>query len=94
MESQMMPEPTNDGERFSLDLPFWINGTLDVDDRIWMQEYLRAHPECELDVRFARLLHENAQSITAPSAEHERIESLLRSLNDTPAPPPKRLGRR
>lgn len=88
-----MSEPTSDGERFSLDLPFWINGTLDADARRWMEDYLRTHPECEEDVTFARLLQEHVLSIKSPTPEDERIRILLQGLKH-PTPPLKRLGRR
>lgn len=53
-----MPERNDDRERFSLDLPLWLNCTLDKESARWMEAYMAAHPECVAEYRFTRDLDE------------------------------------
>jgi len=89
-----MSDRTPDRERFSLDLPFWLNGTLDADNSRWMEAYLRAHPECDGEHQFARNLLQLTRSLGSPIPEEERLESFRIRLRSTLPPPAKRLDRR
>lgn len=68
-----MPERNDDRERFSLDLPFWLNGTLDKESALWMEAYMAAHPECAAEYRFTRDLGELLQTENSPIPEEVRL---------------------
>lgn len=72
-----MPERNADRERFSLDLPFWLNGTLDKDSARWMEAYLAAHPECAAEYRFTRDLGELLQAEESPIPEEVRLAQFM-----------------
>lgn len=72
-----MPDRTPDRERFSLDLPFWLNGTLDKNDALWMEAYLQAHPECQAEYRFVHDLRELDRSDHSPIPEEERLAQFM-----------------
>lgn len=72
-----MPERNADRERFSLDLPFWLNGTLDKESARWMEAYMAAHPECAAEYRFTRDLGELLQAEESPIPEEVRLAQFM-----------------
>lgn len=75
-----MPERNAERERFSLDLPFWLNGTLDKESARWMEAYLAAHPECAAEYLFTRDLGELLQAEESPIPEAERLAGFRAKL--------------
>jgi hypothetical protein len=55
--------------RFDEMVAFYVNGTLDADDRAWFEGYLTAHPEAASEVEWYRSLqrriHDNAPAVPA-----------------------------
>lgn len=72
-----MPEHNADRERFSLDLPFWLNGTLDKESARWMEAYMATHPECAAEHRFTRDLGELVQAEESPIPEKVRLAQFM-----------------
>jgi hypothetical protein len=55
--------------RFDELVAFYVNGTLDADDRAWFESYLKEHPEAASEVDWYRSLqrriHDNAPAVPA-----------------------------
>jgi hypothetical protein len=56
-------------QRFDELVPFYVNGTLGADDRVWFERYLKEHPEAASEVDWYRSLqrriHDNAPAVPA-----------------------------
>jgi anti-sigma factor RsiW len=75
-----MVEP--DRQRFSELLPFYVNGTLDSADRIWMEDYQAQHPETHAEVQFTLALQSVARNVRSPVPEAESLRRLLAAWHD------------
>ena len=55
--------------RFDEMVAFYVNGTLDADDRAWFESYLKEHPEAASEIEWYRSLqrriHDNAPAVPA-----------------------------
>lgn len=76
-----MAKPPMDQQRFSELLPFYLNQTLDADDKASMEQYLANHPEARLELKFDEFLRDAAKSIKPPRPESERLNELMRRLD-------------
>lgn len=58
-----------DKDHFDELLPWYVNGTLAQDDRMWVDEFMRRHPDAASEFRMQQMLrttlHENAAAIPA-----------------------------
>ena len=86
MGLRKMSESQMSRERFDLLLPFYLNGTLDSDERQWMQHHVQTHPEAEQALRFAQQLQRVvvAEGQTMQPAQH-RVDRLLARAWPQPA---------
>lgn len=69
-----------DDRRFQDLLPYWINGAIEGDDRMFMENYLNRHPQAAAEVKFAHLTRAAMLDIGSERAEDEGLERLLRQL--------------
>ena len=83
-----MPEKDNDQQRFSDLLPFYVNDTLGLDERVWMEGFLANHPELENEKRFVEHLAKLTQETASPIPEEERLERFLNQWHEERSPPP------
>ena len=56
-------------ERFEELLPWYVNGTLEAEDRAWVEQYMKDHPEVRAELEWfgslQRRMHENAPTVPA-----------------------------
>jgi hypothetical protein len=56
-------------ERFEELLPWYVNGTLEAEDRAWVEQYMKDHPEVRAELEWfgslQRRMHENAPMVPA-----------------------------
>jgi hypothetical protein len=56
-------------ERFEELLPWYVNGTLKAEDRAWVEQYMKEHPEVRAELEWfgslQRRMHENAPTVPA-----------------------------
>lgn len=70
-----------DALRFSELLAFYLNGTLNEQDRHFVEQYLREHPEADAELQFAGLLQTRLTAITpSTSASSKGLDRLLADL--------------
>lgn len=74
----MKPED-NDLLRFQTLLPFYLNNTLNLDERHFVTTYLYTHPEARAFLKFDDALH---SSIKAQTFEFEESQGLKRLLTE------------
>ena len=72
-----MPDKDNDQQRFSELLPFYVNDTLGLDERTWMEGFLANHPELKNEKRFVEHLAKLTQDTASPIPEPKRLEHFL-----------------
>lgn len=72
-----MPEQTQDEQRFTELLSFYVNDTLGAEDRAWMDAYLAAHPELHNEKRFVEKLAKLSRETVSPVPEQQRLEQFL-----------------
>lgn len=72
-------------ERFQDLLPWYVNGTIDDDDRLWMDQYLTAHPQAQAEVNWYQSLQQRMRdSIPAVPATLGLAQTLARIRGDQP----------
>ena len=84
-----MPDTTQDYEKFSEQLPLYVNGTLDPDERAWVDAYLQTSSKAQGDLKLSQLMSEAINSYTSPVPESVRLSRLLTSWHasrDKPSP--------
>lgn len=64
-------------QRFAELLPFWANGTLNVADRQWVEDYRRQYPETQAEIEFLAQLQASSQSVTSKVPESQRLKRVL-----------------
>ena len=69
-----------DEQRFALNIPFYVNGSLDDDEHTWMELYLAKHPEWQISVQHAQHHRAYSQSIRSHIPAAERLTRLLKKL--------------
>jgi hypothetical protein len=72
--------------RFDELLPFYVNGTLGNDDRLFVERWLREHPGADVELRWARSLQQRLQEdVVAVSSEvgMERAMQRIRAERPT-----------
>jgi predicted nucleic acid-binding protein len=52
--------------RFDELLPFYVNGTLNADDRVWIEHYLREHPQAANELSWLRSVQTMTQEEVVP----------------------------
>jgi hypothetical protein len=73
--------------RFDELLPFYVNGTLDADDRAWVEAWLREHPKSEAELRWYESLRAKLiEDAPAVSSEVGMERALQRIRTEGPAP--------
>ena len=72
-----MPDTTRDHERFSDQLPLYVNGTLEPDERAWMDAYLQANTKAQGELKLTELISATVNAYKSPVPEGERRARLL-----------------
>jgi hypothetical protein len=73
--------------RFEELLPFYVNGTLDENDRAWVDGYLREHPAAAAELDWTRSLQARIhEDVPAVSSEVGMERALRRIHSEGPAP--------
>lgn len=79
-----------DQERFDTLLPWYVNGTLVNNDRIWMEDFVRLHPEAASELRLQQriqtALHENAAAVPADIGLHKLMQRVRQDKQAAPVP--------
>lgn len=76
-----MSETNAERRQFAQLLPFYINQTIAVPERVWMEDYLRHHPEAQHQLQFERLLHETTRQTASSVPEAQRLAKLLDAVH-------------
>ncbi len=85
-----MNAPQTDDRRFDENVPFYVNGSLDVQEREWMDNHLAAHPHKRHEIEQAHQERLHSQLLQSEIPESERLARLYRELRWSQAPvPPK-----
>ena len=75
--------------RFDELLPFYVNGTLGAEDRVWIDTYLRDHPNAENELRWLRSVQATTrEEAVAVSSEVGLERAMQRIRADRPAVSP------
>lgn len=75
-------ENYNDHQRFRTDLPFFVNGTLSLQDQAWMKSYLERFPNAQGALAFEQSLYATLQD---PQEDIPYDEKLKRFLDEMPS---------
>ena len=68
-------------------LPFYVNGTLDDDEREQVERYLQAQPEAQAEVQWLRSLQTRVREDVPPVSSEVGLERALRRIHtEGPAP--------
>jgi hypothetical protein len=67
--------------RFDELLPFYVNGTLNADDRAWIEHYLREHPLAANEVNWLRSVQATTQNEAVPVSSEVGLERALRRIH-------------
>lgn len=85
-QEKMTPEQ----DRFDTLLPWYVNGTLNNNDRTWMEGFVRLHPEAGSELRLQQkiqtALHENAAAIPADIGLDQFMQRVRQDRRAAPAP--------
>ena len=70
-------------------LPFYVNGTLDADERTWIESYLREHPPAENELRWLRSVQAMTQEEAVPVSSEVGLERAMQRIRgERPASSP------
>lgn len=69
-----------DEQRFVLNIPFYVNGSLDDEEKKWMELYLAQHPQWQISVQHAQHHRSYSQSIRSYFTAEDRFARLLKKL--------------
>jgi anti-sigma factor RsiW len=67
--------------RFDELLPFYVNGTLNADDRTWIEHYLREHPLAANELHWLRSVQATTQQEAVPVSSEVGLERALRRIH-------------
>jgi hypothetical protein len=82
----------NNISRFDELLPFYVNGTLGEDDRLFVERWLHEHPSADVELRWARSLQQRLQEdVVAVSSEVGLGRALQRIRAEQPKAAPAAL---
>lgn len=68
--------------RFDELLPFYVNGTLNADDRTWIEHYLREHPLAANELNWLRSVQATTQKEALPVSSEVGLERVLRRIHN------------
>ena len=85
MGMDQTPHPPSARERFESLVPFYVNGTLGLEDRAFMQDCLQRHPDWADDLAFAGHIRQAMRAL-APEERPDarRINRLLQRWKEEP----------
>jgi hypothetical protein len=66
--------------RFDELLPFYVNGTLGDDDRLFVERWLREHPGADIELRWARSLQQRLQEDAVAVSSEVGLERALQRI--------------
>jgi hypothetical protein len=66
--------------RFDELLPFYVNGTLGDDDRLFVERWLREHPGADVELRWTRSLQQRLQEDAVAVSSEVGLERALRRI--------------
>lgn len=66
--------------RFDQLLPFYVNGTLGADDRLWIESYLREHPLAADELSWLRSVQQVTQDDMVPVAADVGLERAMQRI--------------
>ena len=67
--------------RFDELLPFYVNGTLNTDDRTWIEHYLREHPLAANELNWLRSVQATTQQEAVPVSSEVGLDHALRRIH-------------
>lgn len=80
----------NNRTRFDEMLPWYVNGTLAADDRVWFEQQLERHPElgaeCQWTQSLQQKMRESAPEVTAELGFDRLMARIRHERETTPAP--------
>ncbi len=66
--------------RFDELLPFYVNGTLNADDRLWIEHYLREHPQAANELNWLRSVQAVTQEEAVPVSSEVGLERVIHRI--------------
>ena len=66
--------------RFDELLPFYVNGTLNADDRVWIEHYLREHPLAANELHWLRSVQTVTQQEVVPVSAEVGMERAMQRI--------------
>jgi len=72
--------------RFDELLPFYVNGTLDDNDRAWVDEYLREHPKSAAELQWYRTLQDTMQRDAPAVSAEVGLDKVMARIRGERAP--------
>ncbi|HET9205105.1 MAG TPA: hypothetical protein VFO28_02630 [Burkholderiaceae bacterium] len=72
--------------RFDELLPFYVNGTLDDNDRAWVDEYLREHPKSSAELQWYRTLQDTMQRDAPAVSAEVGLDKVMARIRGERAP--------
>jgi hypothetical protein len=66
--------------RFDELLPFYVNGTLGADDRVWIEHYLREHPLAANELSWLRSVQTMTQEEVVPVSSEVGLERAMQRI--------------
>lgn len=81
-------------ERFSQLLPWYVNGSIGAEDRLWMETWLRDHPEAAAELNWVRSLHQHVREDVPDVSDEIGLEKVMARVRaETTATAPARTER-
>lgn len=81
-----MNAPQTNDRRFDENVPFYVNGSLEAQERGWMDNHLAANPQKRHDIEQAQQERLHSQRLDSEIPESERLARLYRELRWSQAP--------
>jgi hypothetical protein len=66
--------------RFDELLPFYVNGTLNADDRVWIEHYLLEHPLAANELNWLRAVQATTQEEAVPASSEVGLERAMQRI--------------
>lgn len=70
--------------RFQALLPFYVNNTLSIDDRTFVEQYLQEHPDAQAQLKFEQYLIAAMREPVSERADDAGLNALLKSCRQSP----------
>lgn len=87
MDENNTQQSTPEHRRLLDALPFYVNGTLDAAERVWVEAYLKAHPEAAKELRLTEAFRAVVKASQSQVPEDVRIDRLLKAwAKEKPTP--------